>query len=155
MQVPGREGAGAGHHRPASVAAAAVTAANLGPLVATGGVQAVGPSSMSLSALSWLAYDPADSCAGTKAAHWSPTNGVRLELAGQRALTMGLHLASTDTDMMGRLGRGRERPRRRRVRRPARSGRRRLEVLTEDNSTQVKAGPAPDRSALRPQAHTA
>ncbi|GAA0372882.1 SDR family oxidoreductase [Microbispora corallina] len=53
-----------------------------------------------LSAISWLAYDGAGAYHAAKAAEWALTNGVRLELAGQRTLVTGLHLGSADTDMM-------------------------------------------------------
>ena len=36
-----------------------------------------------LSAMSWLAYDGANAYSAAKAAAWSLTNGIRLELAGQ------------------------------------------------------------------------
>jgi NAD(P)-dependent dehydrogenase (short-subunit alcohol dehydrogenase family) len=53
-----------------------------------------------LSALSWSVFDGANGYAMSKAAEWSLTNGVRVELAGQGTLVTGLLLAGTDTDMM-------------------------------------------------------
>jgi short-subunit dehydrogenase len=53
-----------------------------------------------LSRLSWLSYPGAGSYAVAKAAEWSLTNGIRLELATQRTLVTGLFLSATDTDMM-------------------------------------------------------
>jgi NAD(P)-dependent dehydrogenase (short-subunit alcohol dehydrogenase family) len=53
-----------------------------------------------LSRMSWLSYVGANSYAAAKAAQWSLTNGIRLELAGQGTLVTGLVLGSTDTDMM-------------------------------------------------------
>lgn len=53
-----------------------------------------------LSRMSWLSYDGANSYAVAKAAQWSLTNGVRLELAGQGTLVSAVLLSSTDTDMM-------------------------------------------------------
>jgi NAD(P)-dependent dehydrogenase (short-subunit alcohol dehydrogenase family) len=53
-----------------------------------------------LSRMSWLSYNGANSYAVAKAAEWSLTNGVRLELARQGTLVTGLVLSSTDTDMM-------------------------------------------------------
>jgi NAD(P)-dependent dehydrogenase (short-subunit alcohol dehydrogenase family) len=53
-----------------------------------------------LSRMSWLSYEGANSYAVAKAAEWSLTNGVRLELAGQGTLVSGVLLSSTDTDMM-------------------------------------------------------
>ena len=42
----------------------------------------------------------ANSYAVAKAAAWSLTNGIRLELAGQGTLVTGLLMSATDTDMM-------------------------------------------------------
>jgi NAD(P)-dependent dehydrogenase (short-subunit alcohol dehydrogenase family) len=53
-----------------------------------------------LSRLSWLSYDGVNSYAVAKAAEWSLTNGVRLELARQGTQVSGVLLSSTDTDMM-------------------------------------------------------
>jgi NAD(P)-dependent dehydrogenase (short-subunit alcohol dehydrogenase family) len=53
-----------------------------------------------LSRMSWLSYPGANSYAVAKAAAWSLTNGVRLELAGQGTLVTGLLMSATDTDMM-------------------------------------------------------
>lgn len=52
------------------------------------------------SVLSWLSYDGANAYAGAKAAEWSLTNGLRLELAGQGTLVTGLYVGAVDTDMM-------------------------------------------------------
>jgi NAD(P)-dependent dehydrogenase (short-subunit alcohol dehydrogenase family) len=52
------------------------------------------------SALSWFSYDGANAYAAAKAAEWSLTNGVRLELAGQGTQVTGLHVGAVDTDMM-------------------------------------------------------
>jgi NAD(P)-dependent dehydrogenase (short-subunit alcohol dehydrogenase family) len=53
-----------------------------------------------LSALSWFAYPGQGAYAAAKAAGWSLTNSVRLELAAQNTLVTGLHMGSVDTDMM-------------------------------------------------------
>jgi NAD(P)-dependent dehydrogenase (short-subunit alcohol dehydrogenase family) len=53
-----------------------------------------------LSRMSWLSYDGANSYAAAKAAQWSLTNGVRLELARQGTLVSAVLLSATDTDMM-------------------------------------------------------
>jgi NAD(P)-dependent dehydrogenase (short-subunit alcohol dehydrogenase family) len=53
-----------------------------------------------LSALSWFSYDGANAYAAAKAAEWSLTNGIRLELAKQKTLVTGVHLGAADTDMM-------------------------------------------------------
>lgn len=53
-----------------------------------------------LSRMSWLSYNGANSYSAAKAAEWSLTNGIRLELAAQRTLVSGLLMSATDTDMM-------------------------------------------------------
>jgi NAD(P)-dependent dehydrogenase (short-subunit alcohol dehydrogenase family) len=53
-----------------------------------------------LSVLSWANYDGANSYSAAKAAQWSLTNGIRLELAGQGTAVTGVHLGAADTDMM-------------------------------------------------------
>lgn len=53
-----------------------------------------------LSRLSWLSYVGANAYAAAKAAEWSLTNGIRLELADQGTLVTGVVLSGTDTDMM-------------------------------------------------------
>ncbi|MFE9744027.1 SDR family oxidoreductase [Saccharothrix saharensis] len=56
-----------------------------------------------LSSMSWVSYDRATAYSAAKAAQWSLTNGVRVELAGQGTLVTGLHLGPTDTDMTAGL----------------------------------------------------
>jgi NAD(P)-dependent dehydrogenase (short-subunit alcohol dehydrogenase family) len=53
-----------------------------------------------LSNLSWLSYDGNNAYAVAKAAEWSLTNGVRLELAGQDTLVSGLVFGPTATETM-------------------------------------------------------
>ena len=55
-----------------------------------------------LSVLSWITFLDATSYSAAKAAQWSLTNGVRLELAGQGTVVSGVHLGAADTDMMTR-----------------------------------------------------
>ncbi|MDN3354493.1 SDR family oxidoreductase [Actinomadura sp. DC4] len=52
------------------------------------------------SVLSWVPYDGVNAYSTAKAAEWSLTNGIRLELAGQGTTVAGLYMGSTDTDMM-------------------------------------------------------
>jgi NAD(P)-dependent dehydrogenase (short-subunit alcohol dehydrogenase family) len=49
------------------------------------------------SALSWAAG--AGAYGATKAAYWSVTNSLRMELAEQGTLVVGVHLGFTDTDL--------------------------------------------------------
>jgi NAD(P)-dependent dehydrogenase (short-subunit alcohol dehydrogenase family) len=53
-----------------------------------------------LSALSWRTFPGAGSYGVSKAAEWSLTDGIRLELAAQGTLVTGLHMGAVDTDMM-------------------------------------------------------
>ncbi|AJE43872.1 SDR family oxidoreductase [Streptomyces nodosus] len=54
-----------------------------------------------LSVLSWVATaEGSGSYSVAKAAEWNMTNGVRVELAGQKTLVQGVHLGAADTDMM-------------------------------------------------------
>ncbi|MET0426801.1 MAG: SDR family oxidoreductase [Actinoplanes sp.] len=53
-----------------------------------------------LSALSWFNHPDAGAYGAAKAAAWNLTNGVRIELTGQKTLVTGLHLGAADTDMM-------------------------------------------------------
>ncbi|MEV0570752.1 SDR family oxidoreductase [Dactylosporangium sp. NPDC050588] len=55
-----------------------------------------------LSVLSWITFLNATSYAAAKAAEWSLTNGIRLELAAQGTQVSGVHLGAADTDMMSR-----------------------------------------------------
>ncbi|MCF2533258.1 SDR family oxidoreductase [Yinghuangia soli] len=52
-----------------------------------------------LSVLSWITLPNVASYAASKAAAWSLTNALRLELAEQRTLVVGVHAAFIDTDM--------------------------------------------------------
>ncbi|MFF5213124.1 SDR family oxidoreductase [Streptosporangium sp. NPDC000396] len=52
-----------------------------------------------LSVLSWATLPGAASYAASKAATWSLTNGIRLELREQGTLVVGVHAAFIDTDM--------------------------------------------------------
>jgi NAD(P)-dependent dehydrogenase (short-subunit alcohol dehydrogenase family) len=101
-----------------------------------------------LSVLSWVATEGTGSYAVAKAAEWNMTNGVRLELAGQRTLVQGVHLGAADTDMMA----GRDAP----VIDPADVARAGLdgvqagaiEVLVDDPSRFVKAALSGDPAQL-------
>ncbi|TYP87988.1 SDR family oxidoreductase [Blastococcus xanthinilyticus] len=53
-----------------------------------------------LSALSWFSTAGANAYAAAKAAEWSLTNGVRIELTGQGTSVTGIVLGAADTDMM-------------------------------------------------------
>lgn len=52
------------------------------------------------SAVAWLGMDISGGYGASKAAVWAMNNALRVELAGQGTQVTGLHMASTDTDMM-------------------------------------------------------
>src|SRR3546814_17063067 len=52
-----------------------------------------------LSGLSWYSLDGANSYCAAKAAAWSLTNGLRLELIKQKTRVASVILAAADTDM--------------------------------------------------------
>jgi NAD(P)-dependent dehydrogenase (short-subunit alcohol dehydrogenase family) len=104
-----------------------------------------------LSAMSWLSYDGVNAYSAAKAAEWSLTNGIRLELADQGTLVTGLHVGSVDTDMMAGWDVEKNDPAE--VVRAALDGVEagRLEVLADDASTQLKAALSAEPSVLYPQ----
>jgi NAD(P)-dependent dehydrogenase (short-subunit alcohol dehydrogenase family) len=101
------------------------------------------------SVLSWLGNG--GSYSASKAALWSQTNSLRLELHGRGIAVTGLHMGYVDTDMAA----GVDAPKvsAAEVARLAVEGIRAgaHEVLADDISRQVKAGLSADLSALYPQ----
>ncbi|MGI5212666.1 SDR family oxidoreductase [Plantactinospora sp. CA-290183] len=67
------------------------------PVLATNGGGAI---VNMLSATSWFSHDGDNAYAAAKAAAWSLTNGVRLELGKQKTLVTGVFLGLADTDMV-------------------------------------------------------
>lgn len=105
-----------------------------------------------LSALSWFSHDGANAYAAAKAAAWSLTNGIRLELLKQGTQVTGLHLGMADTDMTARYQGDKMDPAE--VVRLALEGLEagKMEVLVDDWSKMVKASLAQDPSAFYTQA---
>ncbi|HTU73802.1 MAG TPA: SDR family oxidoreductase [Trebonia sp.] len=105
------------------------------------------------SALSWLARPGAYS--STKAALWSMTNTLRLELADQGTQVVGAHLGFTDTPLIARLDVEKEDPRDivAAIYDGLEAGDE--EVLADDTSRQVKQQLSQPLSALYPQLATA
>ncbi|MFI6262539.1 SDR family oxidoreductase [Micromonospora sp. NPDC051006] len=101
-----------------------------------------------LSAMSWFSYDGANAYGVGKAAGWSLTNGIRLELAAQGTLVTGLHLGLADTDMSADFEGDKIDPAV--VARLALDGVEagKLEVVADEWSAQVKASLAADPSAF-------
>ncbi|MFI6937105.1 SDR family oxidoreductase [Streptomyces sp. NPDC050287] len=56
-----------------------------------------------LSAASWFTYPGSSSYAVSKAAQWSLTNGMRMELRAQGTTVTGVHVGMVDTDMTAAL----------------------------------------------------
>lgn len=113
------------------------------PVLAAGGGGAI---LNMLSALSWFSYDGANAYSAAKAAEWSLTNGIRLELAAQKTLVTGLHTGSVDTDMMAGFDIDKLDPAD--VARAGLDGIEagKLEVLVDEASAHVKAALAADPS---------
>lgn len=104
-----------------------------------------------LSAMSWMSYDGANAYSAAKAAAWSLTNSIRLELAGQHTVVTGLHAGSVDTDMMAAWDVDKSDPAD-----VVRAGldaveAGTLEVLADEDSTALKAALSADPSVLYPQ----
>lgn len=105
------------------------------------------------SVLSWLALG--GSYSATKAALWSMTNSLRLELAPQGVGVTGLHVGYIDTDMAAHVTSPKSSPAD--VARQAIDGIEAgaFEVLADDITRQVKSGLSGDPSVLYPQLVTA
>jgi NAD(P)-dependent dehydrogenase (short-subunit alcohol dehydrogenase family) len=101
------------------------------------------------SALSWVAGH--GSYAATKAALWSQTNGIRLELLERGIGVTGLHVGYVDTDLTTGIGGPKSTPED--VAKQALDGIESgaFEVLADDVSRRVKAGLSADLTALYPQ----
>jgi NAD(P)-dependent dehydrogenase (short-subunit alcohol dehydrogenase family) len=101
------------------------------------------------SALSWLAINGSYSSA--KAALWSQTNSLRLELAPLGITVTGLHVGYVDTDMTAAVTAPKADPHD--IAAQALDGIEAgaLEVLADDTSRRVKAAMAGDLAALYPQ----
>jgi NAD(P)-dependent dehydrogenase (short-subunit alcohol dehydrogenase family) len=104
-----------------------------------------------LSSMSWVSYDRATAYSAAKAAQWSLTNGVRVELAGQGTLVTGLLLGPTDTDMTAGLDVPKNDPAD--VVRAALDGVEadRVEVLADQVVVDLKAALSADPRTLYPQ----
>lgn len=101
-----------------------------------------------LSALSWFSYDGVNAYAAAKAAQWSLTNGIRLELTAQHTQVTGVHVGAVDTDLMAGYDGPKIDPDD--VARAALDGVEagQLEVLVDDWSAMIKAALAGDPAAF-------
>ena len=101
------------------------------------------------SALSWLGV--AGAYSASKAAFWSATNSLRLELAPQGTHVVGLHLGYADTPMTEGVTEPKADPADIVARAYDGLEAREFEVLADDTSVQVKAGLSAPLEALYPQ----
>ncbi len=101
-----------------------------------------------LSALSWFSFDGANAYAAAKAAEWSLTNGIRLELATQGTQVTGVHVGAVDTDIMAGYDGPKVDPAD--VARVALDGLQagQMEVIVDDWSAMIKATLAGDPAAF-------
>jgi len=101
------------------------------------------------SALSWLGV--AGAYSASKAAFWSATNSLRLELAPQGTHVVGLHLGYADTPMTEGVTAPKADPADivARAYEGVKAGE--FEILADDTSVQVKAGLSAPLEALYPQ----
>jgi NAD(P)-dependent dehydrogenase (short-subunit alcohol dehydrogenase family) len=104
-----------------------------------------------LSAMSWMSYVGANAYSVGKAAAWSLTNGIRLELADQGTVVTGIHLGPADTDMTAPLEMDKLDPAD--VVRMALDGIEsgQLEILVDDFATSAKASLGLDPRLAYPQ----
>ena len=103
-----------------------------------------------LSVLSWLAAPSTALYSASKAAAWSLTNSLRVELHPQRTLVVGVHCAYLDTDMAAHVDVPKLAPERVVELTFEAIEHERPEVLAADISGQVKAALASDVRALYP-----
>jgi NAD(P)-dependent dehydrogenase (short-subunit alcohol dehydrogenase family) len=104
-----------------------------------------------LSVLSWVSLPDISGYCAAKAAEWSLTNALRVQLAGQGTQVTALHVGYMDTDMAARVTSPKLDPAV--VAKLALDGVEagQLEVLADDLSQQVQRGLAGGVAALYPQ----
>jgi NAD(P)-dependent dehydrogenase (short-subunit alcohol dehydrogenase family) len=103
-----------------------------------------------LSVLSWLSSPGAALYCASKAASWSLTNAIRLELQAQHTHVLALHVGLMETEMAANLKGSKSSPDD--VAAQALEGLRAgaFEVLADDSSRRVKRGLSAELSALYP-----
>ncbi len=104
-----------------------------------------------LSVLSWLSLPGAGAYGAAKAAAWSLTNALRIELAGQGTTVAGLHVGFMDTDMVRHIEGDKSDPAA--IATLALDGiaSGQIEILGDDISRHVRGGLAGGAAALYPQ----
>ncbi|MCW2523636.1 MAG: short-chain dehydrogenase [Frankiales bacterium] len=105
-----------------------------------------------LSVLSWITFPNVGGYSAAKAAAWSMTNELRIELAGQGTTVSALHVGYMDTDMARHVEAEKNDPAvvAKLALDAVAAGE--LEILADDLSRQVQAGLAGGVAALYPQA---
>jgi NAD(P)-dependent dehydrogenase (short-subunit alcohol dehydrogenase family) len=103
-----------------------------------------------LSVLSWLAFPSTALYAASKAAAWSLTNSLRLELQSQGTLVVGVHCGFLDTDMAASVDAPKLAPEAVVEQTLEAIEHGRPEVLADDVSRQVRAALSGDLAGLYP-----
>jgi NAD(P)-dependent dehydrogenase (short-subunit alcohol dehydrogenase family) len=100
-----------------------------------------------LSALSWISFARSSTYSASKAAAWSLTNGLRVELRGQKTQVVAMHVGFVATDMTVGIDAPKAKPEDvvSRVLDAVEAGAE--EVLADETARQVKAGLTAERSA--------
>ena len=103
-----------------------------------------------LSVLSWLAAPSTALYSASKAAAWSVTNSLRVELRAQGTLVVGVHCAYLDTDMAAHVEAPKLAPERVVEQTLDAIEQERVEVIADDISRMVKAALSDEVTALYP-----
>jgi NAD(P)-dependent dehydrogenase (short-subunit alcohol dehydrogenase family) len=103
-----------------------------------------------LSIVSWFTNPLNGTYGASKAAEWAMTNGIRIELARQGTLVVGVHAGFIDTDMTARIDAPKISPAdvARQVLDAVEAGQ--VEVLADDRTRQVKAALSRDHELIYP-----
>lgn len=104
-----------------------------------------------LSVLSWFNLPGSGAYSAAKAAEWSLTNALRLELAGQGTTVTGLHVGFMDTDMVRHIEAPKSDPAVIAALAIDGIAAGEVEVVADDISRQVRGGLAGGVTALYPQ----
>ena len=104
-----------------------------------------------LSVLSWLNLPGSGAYSAAKAAEWSLTNALRLELAGQGTTVSGLHVGFMDTDMVRHIEAPKSDPASIAALAIDAIATGQVEILADEISHQVRGGLAGGVPALYPQ----
>lgn len=104
------------------------------------------------SAAAWFGMEHSSGYAASKAAVWAMTNALRIELMDQNTQVTGLHLASTDTEMIASLDVPKNIPQEVAISALDGFEAGNLEVLADDDTRAVKAMLSHDPAESYPQA---